>query len=76
ICIVLHFENVTDLCLSSAVVMPLSSMFNLSFQESIDDNDDSDEGKDEDEKPCFSEIERSADFLDKEVAANGFRLIL
>ncbi|XLR31841.1 hypothetical protein S83_059741, partial [Arachis hypogaea] len=26
ICIVLHFENVTDLCLSSAVVMPLSSM--------------------------------------------------
>ncbi|XP_057758085.1 serine/threonine-protein kinase rio2 [Arachis stenosperma] len=46
--------------------------FNLSFQETIDDNDDSDEGKDEDGRPCFSEIERSAGFLDKELAASGF----
>ncbi|KAG4975078.1 hypothetical protein JHK87_031899 [Glycine soja] len=46
--------------------------FNLSFQESIDDNDDSDEGRDEAGKPCFSSIERSAGFLDRELAASGF----
>ncbi|RYQ85007.1 hypothetical protein Ahy_B10g104496 isoform A [Arachis hypogaea] len=46
--------------------------FNLSFQESIDDNDDSDEGKDEDGRSYFSEIERSASILDKELAASGF----
>ncbi|RDX72170.1 Serine/threonine-protein kinase rio2 [Mucuna pruriens] len=46
--------------------------FNLSFQESIDDIDGSDEGRDEAGKPCFSEIERSAGFLDRELAASGF----
>ncbi|KAG4989647.1 hypothetical protein JHK85_032630 [Glycine max] len=49
-----------------------AQMFNLSFQESIDDNDDSDEGRDEAGKPCFSSIERSAGFLDRELAASGF----
>ncbi|CAK8578157.1 unnamed protein product [Lathyrus sativus] len=46
--------------------------FNLSFQENKDDNDDSDEERDEAGKLCFSEIDRSAGFLDKELAASGF----
>lgn len=46
--------------------------FNLSFEESLDDIDGSDEGKDEAGKPCFSAIERSAGFLDRELAASGF----
>lgn len=46
--------------------------FNLSFQENKDDNDDSDEGRDEAGNLCFSEIDRSAGFLDKELAASGF----
>ncbi|KAK7302055.1 hypothetical protein RJT34_12934 [Clitoria ternatea] len=46
--------------------------FNLSFQESLDDIDSSDEGRDESGKPCFSVIERSAGFLDRELAASGF----
>ncbi|KAH1153157.1 hypothetical protein AAZX31_18G043500 [Glycine max] len=46
--------------------------FNLSFQESIDDIDGSDEGRDEAGKPSFSSIERSAGFLDRELAASGF----
>ncbi|XP_057733937.1 uncharacterized protein LOC130949151 [Arachis stenosperma] len=64
------------ICLQNTVHLILFSMmisrFNLSFQESIDDNDDSDEGKYENGRPCFSEIERSAGFLDKELAASGF----
>ncbi|XLR07204.1 hypothetical protein HN51_062079 [Arachis hypogaea] len=54
------------------VSLLLLMWFNLSFQESIDDNDDSDEGKDEDGRPYFFEIERSDSFLDKELAASGF----
>ncbi|KOM24834.1 hypothetical protein LR48_Vigan2576s000100 [Vigna angularis] len=46
--------------------------FNLSFEESLDDIDGSDEGTDEVGKPCFSAIERSAGFLDRELAASGF----
>ncbi|XP_028790040.1 serine/threonine-protein kinase rio2 [Neltuma alba] len=42
--------------------------FNLSFQESTDDN----EGPDEDGRPCFSAIDKSSGFLDKELAASGF----
>jgi len=46
--------------------------FNLSFEESLDDIDGSDEGRDETGKPCFSAIERSAGSLDRELAASGF----
>ncbi|CAJ2677926.1 unnamed protein product [Trifolium pratense] len=46
--------------------------FNMSFQESIDDNDDSDKGKNEAGKLCFSSIDKSAGVLDKELAASGF----
>ncbi|XP_058731290.1 uncharacterized protein LOC131603058 [Vicia villosa] len=46
--------------------------FNLTFQENKDDNDDSDEERDVADKLCFSEIDRSAGFLDKELAASGF----
>jgi RIO kinase 2 len=46
--------------------------FNMSFQESIDDNDDSDKGRNEAGKLCFSSIDKSAGVLDKEVAASGF----
>jgi len=46
--------------------------FNLSFEESLDDIDGSDEGRDEVGKPCFSAIERGAGFLDRELAASGF----
>ncbi|WVZ21430.1 hypothetical protein V8G54_008752 [Vigna mungo] len=46
--------------------------FNLSFEESLDDIAGSDEGTDEVGKPCFSAIERSAGFLDRELAASGF----
>ncbi|CAI8617773.1 unnamed protein product [Vicia faba] len=46
--------------------------FNLSFQENKDDDDDSDEGRVEAGKLCFSEIDRSTGFLDKELAASGF----
>ncbi|CAJ1868260.1 unnamed protein product [Sphenostylis stenocarpa] len=46
--------------------------FNLSFEETLDDIDGSDEGRDEAGKPCFSAIERSAGFLDRELAASGF----
>nr|AFK48199.1 unknown [Lotus japonicus] len=46
--------------------------FNLTFQESIDDIDDSDEGKDEDGRPCLSEIDRGTGSLDRELAASGF----
>jgi len=46
--------------------------FNLSFEESLDDIDGSDEGRDEAGKPCFSAIERSAGFVDRELAASGF----
>ncbi|XP_054793022.1 serine/threonine-protein kinase rio2 [Prosopis cineraria] len=42
--------------------------FNLSFQESTDD----DEGPDEDGRPCFSAIDKSSGFLDRELAASGF----
>ncbi|KAF7833724.1 serine/threonine-protein kinase rio2-like [Senna tora] len=42
--------------------------FNLTFQESTDDVD----GSDEDGRPCFSEIDKSTGFLDKELAASGF----
>jgi RIO kinase 2 len=44
----------------------------MSFQESIDDNDDSDKGRNEAGKLCFSSIDKSAGVLDKEVAASGF----
>ncbi|WVZ04579.1 hypothetical protein V8G54_017925 [Vigna mungo] len=46
--------------------------FNLSFEESLDDIDGSDDGRDGAGKPCFSAIERSAGFLDRELAASGF----
>ncbi|XP_057443055.1 serine/threonine-protein kinase rio2 [Lotus japonicus] len=46
--------------------------FNLTFQESIDDIDDSDEGKDEGGRPCLSEIDRGTGSLDRELAASGF----
>ncbi|KAI9117767.1 hypothetical protein K1719_011182 [Acacia pycnantha] len=42
--------------------------FNLSFQEISDDN----EGPDEDGRLCFSDIDKSSGFLDKELAASGF----
>ncbi|TKY46479.1 Serine/threonine-protein kinase rio2 [Spatholobus suberectus] len=58
--------------LSSYLVPLLCFRFNLSFQESIDDIDGSDEGRDEGGKPCFSSIKRSAGFLDRELAASGF----
>lgn len=58
--------------LSSYLVSLLCLRFNLSFQESIDDIDGSDEGRDEAGKPSFSSIERSAGFLDRELAASGF----
>ncbi|KAI4352696.1 hypothetical protein L6164_006920 [Bauhinia variegata] len=51
--------------------------FNLSLQESRDDIDGSDgEGDegvlDEGGRPCFSSIDKSTGFLDKELAASGF----
>ncbi|KAK7277097.1 hypothetical protein RIF29_18247 [Crotalaria pallida] len=46
--------------------------FNISFQESKDDTDGSDEARDESGKPSFSEIEKSAGFLDRKLAASGF----
>uniref|UniRef100_I3S596 Serine/threonine-protein kinase RIO2 n=1 Tax=Medicago truncatula TaxID=3880 RepID=I3S596_MEDTR len=46
--------------------------FNMTFQESIDDNDNSNEGREEAGKLCFSSIDSSAGFLDKELAASGF----
>lgn len=44
----------------------------MTFQESIDDNDNSNEGREEAGKLCFSSIDSSAGFLDKELAASGF----
>ncbi|KAK7401226.1 hypothetical protein VNO78_12550 [Psophocarpus tetragonolobus] len=46
--------------------------FNLSFQESIEDIDGSDEVGDEAGKPCFSAIERKSGFLDRDLSASGF----
>ncbi|KAI4346490.1 hypothetical protein L6164_007381 [Bauhinia variegata] len=46
--------------------------FNLSLQESRDDIDGSDGEEDEGERPCFSTIDKSSGFLDKELAASGF----
>ncbi|KAK7281392.1 hypothetical protein RIF29_09348 [Crotalaria pallida] len=46
--------------------------FNISFQEIVDDVGGSDEGRVEGGKLSFSEIEKSAGFLDRELADSGF----
>ena len=51
---------------------PLSCRFNLSFEESLDDIDDSEVNTDENGRPCFSSIAKGAGSLDKELAASGF----
>jgi RIO kinase 2 len=52
--------------------LSLSSRFNMSFQESLDDIDGSEVDTDESGRPRFSSIEKGAGFLDKELAASGF----
>uniref|UniRef100_A0A2N9ILJ9 Serine/threonine-protein kinase RIO2 n=1 Tax=Fagus sylvatica TaxID=28930 RepID=A0A2N9ILJ9_FAGSY len=49
-----------------------AQMFNLSFEESPDDIDDSEVNTDENGRPCFSSIAKGAGSLDKELAASGF----
>ncbi|GMY33002.1 serine/threonine-protein kinase rio2 [Fagus crenata] len=48
------------------------ALFNLSFEESLDDIDDSEVNTDENGRPCFSSIAKGAGSLDKELAASGF----
>jgi RIO kinase 2 len=52
--------------------LSLSFRFNLSFEESPDDIDDSEVNTDENGRPCFSSIAKGAGSLDKELAASGF----
>ncbi|KAJ4958938.1 hypothetical protein NE237_026049 [Protea cynaroides] len=46
--------------------------FNMSFQENTDECDESDSDMNENGRPCFSSIAKSAGSLDKELAASGF----
>ncbi|KAJ4724755.1 Serine/threonine-protein kinase [Melia azedarach] len=46
--------------------------FNLTFQETRDADDGSDVDTDENARPSFSSISKTAGFLDKELAASGF----
>ncbi|KAG2728332.1 hypothetical protein I3843_01G196100 [Carya illinoinensis] len=46
--------------------------FNLSFEESPDENDGSEVDTDESGRPRFSSIAKGVGFLDKELAASGF----
>lgn len=51
---------------------PFFSRFNLSFQASTSNVDDSGEEMDETAWPCFSTIPKATGMLDKELAASGF----
>lgn len=46
--------------------------FNLSFKEDTDENDGLEVDSDENGRPTFSSISKSAGFLDRELAASGF----
>ncbi|XP_022923287.1 serine/threonine-protein kinase rio2 isoform X1 [Cucurbita moschata] len=46
--------------------------FNLSFHETVDDENDVEIDNDESARPCFSSISKGAGSLDKELAASGF----
>ncbi|XP_010257739.1 PREDICTED: serine/threonine-protein kinase rio2 isoform X2 [Nelumbo nucifera] len=46
--------------------------FKLSFHENKDECDASESDVDENGRPCFSSIEKTAGFLDKELSASGF----
>lgn len=46
--------------------------FNLSFHETVDDENDVDIDEDENSRPCFNSISKGAGSLDKELAASGF----
>lgn len=46
--------------------------FNLSFHETMDDENDVEIDNDESARPCFSSISKTAGSLDKELAASGF----
>ncbi|CAK9321662.1 unnamed protein product [Citrullus colocynthis] len=46
--------------------------FNLSFHETVDDENDVEIDNDESARPCFSSISKTAGSLDKELAASGF----
>lgn len=50
----------------------MSCRFNLSFEESPDENDGSEVDTDESGRPRFSSIAKGVGFLDKELAASGF----
>lgn len=49
-----------------------SKRFNLSFQEYTDDFDGCEVEADQNGRPCFSQIAKTASCLDKELAASGF----
>ncbi|XP_043691853.1 serine/threonine-protein kinase rio2-like isoform X1 [Telopea speciosissima] len=49
-----------------------SKRFNLSFEEITDECDESDSDMNENGRPCFSSIAKSAGSLDKELSASGF----
>ncbi|KAG6596829.1 Serine/threonine-protein kinase rio2, partial [Cucurbita argyrosperma subsp. sororia] len=46
--------------------------FNMSFHETVDDENDVEIDNDEGARPCFSSISKGAGSLDKELAASGF----
>ncbi|XP_008448921.1 serine/threonine-protein kinase rio2 [Cucumis melo] len=46
--------------------------FNLTFHESVDDENDVEIDNDESVRPCFSSISKGVGSLDKELAASGF----
>ncbi|XP_031403062.1 serine/threonine-protein kinase rio2-like isoform X3 [Punica granatum] len=46
--------------------------FNLSFEEQADHSDSAEEDAEDSSRPCFSSINKTAGFLDKELAASGF----
>lgn len=46
--------------------------FNVSFHETVDDENDVEIDNDEGARPCFCSISKGAGSLDKELAASGF----
>lgn len=48
------------------------SRFNLSYQESEDEYDETEADVEEIERPSFSSIAKTTGFLDKELSASGF----
>ncbi|XP_023005601.1 uncharacterized protein LOC111498539 isoform X2 [Cucurbita maxima] len=54
--------------------VPFSYRFNMSFHETVDDENDVEIDNDEGARPCFSSISKGAGSLDKELAASGFTL--